>query len=181
LFLQAGVPAPDGAADLPVIVHLADGTSLPLREWSLSYEYVSWPAGSSQAFGTADRRETRELWSARKRLDTAGLLLELEHRMVPYQPGDGMSGPPEIPTVSRLRLVWTGGRKEDFRPEPPHRDLLLTGGARDLLVLARSLDLRGVTLAGTRRELCVLSYTSLVQCGVERGGRVVKLEFPRKE
>jgi hypothetical protein len=83
--------------------------------------------------------------------------------------------------VSRLRLLGPGGRKDDFRPEPPHRDRLLTDGVKDVMVLARSLDLRGVTLAGTRRELCVLSYTSLVQCGVERGGRVVKLEFPRTE
>jgi hypothetical protein len=179
--LQAVAPAPGAAAALPVVVHLADGGSLPLREWSLSYEYVAWPAGSSQAFGTAARRETHELWTARKRLDTSGLVMELEHRMVPYQPGDGMSGPPEIPTVSRLRLLWPGGRQDDVRPEPPHRDLLLPGGVRDVTVQARSLDLRGVTLAGTRRDLCVLSYTSLVQCGVERAGRVVKIEFPRKE
>jgi hypothetical protein len=164
-----------------VVVHLADGTSLPLREWSLSYEYVAWPAGSSQALGTTARRETRELWANRKRLDTAGLVLELEHRMVPYRPPEGTSGPPEIPDVTRLRLAWPGGRRDALRPEPPHHDLLLPGGAKGVVVLARSLDLKGVTLAGTRRELCVLSYTSLVQCGVERAGRVVKLEFPRKE
>jgi hypothetical protein len=181
LALQAAAPGPGAAGDRPVVVHLADGNSLPLREWSLSYEYVAWPAGSSQAFGTTARRDTRELWAAKKRLDTAGLVMELEHRMVPHVPGQGMSGPPEIPTVSRLRLRWPGGRKDDLKPEPPHRDRLLAGGARDVMLLARSLDLRGVTLAGTKRLLCVLSYTSLVECGVERAGRVVKLEFPRKE
>jgi hypothetical protein len=36
-------------------------------------------------------------------------------------------------------------------------------------------------VAGTRRELCVASYSRLVECGVERAGRVVKLELPAKE
>lgn len=177
----AAAPESGGAEEPPVVVHLADGTSLPLRDWSLSYEYLAWPAGSSQALGTTSRRETRDLWAARKRLDTAGLVLELEHRMRPHRPAEGTSGPAEIPDVTRLRLSWPGGRRDAIRPEPPHRDLLLALPAKNVLVLARSLDLRGVTLTGTRRLLCVLSYTSLVECGVERAGRVVKLEFPRKE
>jgi hypothetical protein len=181
LVLQAAVPPAGGAVDLPVIVHLADGSTLPLREWSLSYEYVAWPAGSSQAMGATGRRETRALWIARKVLDTAALLLELEHEMVPRDPGEAASGPAEIPTVRRLRLSWPGGRRQDLKVEPPHRDLLLRAGAKNVNVVPRSLDLHGQTLAGTRRELCVLSYTSLVECGVERAGRVVKLEFPGRE
>jgi hypothetical protein len=168
-------------AELPVIVHLADGTSLPLREWSLSYEYTTWPAGSSQAMGTTARREGRELWVGKKQVEVAGRVLELEHRMLPSDPGEGRSGPAEIPVVSRLRLSAPGRRGEDLRLEPPHRDRLVPGVAKDLVVVARSLDLHGVTLAGTRRELCVVSYSRLVECGVQRDGRVVKLEFPGKE
>jgi hypothetical protein len=179
LLLQAGAPPPaETAADLPVIVHLADGSSLPLREWSLSYEYLSWPVGSSQVMGTTARRDTRVLWVGNKEVATTGRMLELEHRMVPFDPGIGGSGPPEIPVVNRLRLSAAGGRKEELKPDPPHRDRLLPGGGKNVVVLARSLDLRGVTLTGTRRELCVVSYTSMVECGVQRDGRVVKLEFP---
>lgn len=182
--LQAVGGEPDAAgtvADRPVIVHLADGSTLPLRGWSLSYEYVAWPPGSSQALGATARRESRDLWIAGRPIPTAGLLVELEHDMVSRDPGEGASGPAEIPTVRRLRLTWPGGRNQELEPEPPRRELLRPGGAKNLVVVARSLDLRGQTLAGTRRELCVLSYTSLVECGVARAGRVVKLEFPARE
>jgi hypothetical protein len=181
LLLASAAPPAADAVDLPVIVHLADGSTLPLRAWSLSYEYVAWPAGSSQALGATGRRDTRTLWMARKPVDTAGLVLELEHSMVPRDPGEAGSGPAEIPTVRRLRLSWAGGRQQDVKVEPPHRELLLPGAAKNITVMPRSLDLHGHTLTGTRRELCVLSYTSLVECGVERAGRVVKLEFPAKE
>lgn len=83
--------------------------------------------------------------------------------------------------MSVLALSSPGGGKDELKPEPPHRDRLLPGGGKNVVVLARSLDLRGVTLAGTRREPCVVSYTSMVECGVLRNGRVVKLEFPAKE
>jgi hypothetical protein len=181
--LAGGQPPVTASAseEVPVIVHLADGASLPLRAWTLSYEYVAWPVGSSQAMGAPGRRDTRALWIARKPMDTAGLVLELKHQMVPRDPGEAASGPAEIPTVRRLRLSWPGGRKQDVKVEPPHRDLLVPGGAKNVTVVPRSLDLHGETLTGTRRELCVLSYTSLVECGVERAGRVVKLEFPGKE
>ena len=177
----AAAPAAAGAEGLPVVVHLADGTSVPLRAWSLSYEYMTWPAGGSQASGATARRDARTLWIGKKQLETAGLVLELEHRMIPSDPGEGFSGPPEVPVVSQLRLTSPGGRREEHRLEAPHRDLLLPGGGKGVVVLARSLDLHGVTLTGTRRELCVVSYSRLIECGVQRDGRVVKVEFPAKE
>jgi hypothetical protein len=181
LWLPARAAPADGAADLPVIVHLADGSSVPLRGWTLSYEYMTWPAGGSQAMGTTARREGRTLQVGRKAVEVTGGVLELEHRMLPSDPGEGASGPAEIPVVSRLRLRSPGGRVEDLKLEPPHRDFLAPEAGKGLVVLARSLDLHGVTLTGTRRELCVVSYSRLVECGVQRDGRVVKLEFPAKE
>jgi hypothetical protein len=47
------------------------------------------------------------------------------------------------------------------------------------LVQARSLDLHGQTLTGTRRSFCILSYSALVQCYDTVGQQVVKLEFPK--
>lgn len=38
-----------------VLVHLADGTSLPLHDWSLSYELASWRAGMSPLFASLSR------------------------------------------------------------------------------------------------------------------------------
>ena len=142
---------------------------------------MTWPAGGSQASGTTARRDARTLWVGKKQIETAGVVLELEHRMIPSDPGEGFSGPPEIPVVSGCGLSSAGGRREDLKLEAPHRDLLLPGGGKGVVVLARSLDLHGVTLTGTRRELCVVSYTRLIECGVQRDGRVVKVEFPAKE
>jgi hypothetical protein len=109
------------------------------------------------------------------------MVLELEHRMLAHDPAVDTLGPAEIPVVGRLRLSLPGGRGQEIEVEPPHRDLLFPGEPKGAFVVARSLDLAGLTLTGTRRELCVLSYTSMVRCGVERSGRVVKLEFPGKE
>jgi hypothetical protein len=178
LILAAGLP-PLAAADAepPVVVHLADGSSVPLREWTFSYEYATRAARAPAVPETTARRQTRELWLGKKRLDPAGLTVEIEYRMLANDPGEGVIGPPEIPVASRLRLRKPDGRDDEVKLEPPHRDLLRPD-AKGASVVARSLDLHGTTFTGTRRELCVLSYTMMVQCGVERGGRVVKLEFP---
>jgi hypothetical protein len=48
-----------------------------------------------------------------------------------------------------------------------------------MIVQPRSLDVRGETLTGTRRDVCVMSYSPLVECGSAPKDRVVKLEFPR--
>jgi hypothetical protein len=178
LLLAAALQAPPAAADdTPVVVHLADGTSLPLRGWTFSYEYATRAGAAAAPQETIARRQTRELWLGKKRLDPAGLTVEIEYRMLANDPGEGAIGPAEIPVASRLRLVKADGRGDEVKLEPPHRDLL-RADAKGASVVARSLDLHGTTFTGTRRELCVLSYTMMVQCGVERGGRVVKLEFP---
>jgi hypothetical protein len=162
-----------------VIVHLADGSTVPLRGWSLSYEYVAWPPGSSQALGTTERRESQDLWIAGTPNPHGGSAARAGARHgFARSRGGRRSGPAEIPTVRRLRLTWPDGRKQEFRAEPPRRELLRPGGPKNLVVVARSLDLQGRPWPEYVAELCVLSYTSLVECGVERAGRVVKLEFP---
>src|SRR5713226_4058226 len=45
-----------------ILVHFADGSSLPLRSWSLSYEYSAWRRGESPALGTIARKEAKEIW-----------------------------------------------------------------------------------------------------------------------
>jgi hypothetical protein len=124
----------------------------------------------------AQRRESRELSIGRRSFGAAGLTLELDH--VTARRDAGAGGTAETPLVRKLRLRFPDGRRSELRPEAPHRQLLVPGAAKSLTLLPRSLDLRGETLTGTRTELCVLSYTSLVECGFETEGRVVKIDFP---
>ena len=163
--LLAGAAATRGeeVETAPVMVYLADGSSFPLQSWSLSYEYVTWAQGSDPALATAHRREAKELWVGKKRVPTGGLTLEVRR-----EPGQRQ----------QLVLVFPQGKKEEMKVEPPSRDLLAAEGQKGLVV-ARSLDLRGETLTATKRELCLLAYTQLVECGQEPDQSVVKIEFPR--
>lgn len=167
LLVALAVPVGGATADVvespPVLVYLADGTSLPLRDWSLSYEYVTWEQGSDPALATTHRRDARELWVGKKTVATGGLTLEIRR-----EPGQR----------DQLALAFGAGKKEDVKAEPPGRDLLAPEIPRGVLVVARTLDLRGETLTATKRELCLLAYTRLVECGQEADQRVVRIEFP---
>jgi hypothetical protein len=155
-----------GAGGAPILVYLADGSSLPLQSWTLSYEYVTWPRGGDVAYGQVARREESVLWLGKRRIEVAGAVLEL-------QPG---AAPRE-----RVVLVRPGGRREQPRTEPPERDLVAPEVAKNKVVLVRSLDLLGETLTGTRRQFCLLSFSTLVECGGGPEQRVIRVEFPEKE
>ena len=49
---------------------------------------------------------------------------------------------------------------------------------KKLMVTARSLDLRGESLTGTKMDFCLASYTVLVECGESPEHQVVQIEFP---
>lgn len=54
---------PSGQADPAIrtaLVTFADGNTLPLRNWTLSYDYVSWTRGQSPASGIQAGREAGE-------------------------------------------------------------------------------------------------------------------------
>jgi len=156
--LALAAPGASPADESQVQVHLADGSSFPLLGWAFSYEYAAFRQGEPQ---TPVRRESRELWVGKRSVAIRGLILEI-----------GGTG--------SLSLVAEGGKATTLRLEPPHRDFLLGGkeNGKGLAVLPRSLDLRGQTLGGTKRQLCLLSYSTLVSCGGEEADRVVRVEFP---
>lgn len=154
---SAAIPEVDAP---PVLVYLADGSSLPLSGWTLSYEFVAWPNGSTPEQGVVGRRETSELWIGKRRLPTAGTTLEI------VRAGGA---------VPRLAVVAKGKRSE-YRVEAPGRDLLQV--ERGQTMIARSLDLQGRTLTGTRRDLCLLSFSATVACGTEPAQVVTRIEFP---
>jgi len=158
-----------------VVVTFADGSSLPLTSWSLSYEYQ---AGASSTLAAA-RRESRDLLVGKKAHPTAGGVLEVQYREY-----ERMSGgePPQKETfaIATGVVFRMGDKKSTFRIEAPHRDLLVpAGGEKGAAVQARALDLTGLTLTGTKRSFCILAYTAQVECNPPRGDRIVRIEFQR--
>jgi hypothetical protein len=160
----AQAPAAEPAESSPAVVYLADGSSLPLSDWTLTYEFVAWPQGSTPEMGTVGRREAGELWLGKRRLPVAGATLEV------------VRAPGAFP---RLALVSGGGRRSEHKLEAPARELLQV--ERDRVLIARSLDLHGRTLTGTRRDFCLVSYSATVECGGDPAHRVTRVEFPPGE
>jgi hypothetical protein len=160
-----------------VIVSLADGTNLPLTSWSLSYEYQVSPQAGAARFGEASRREARDLFVGKKSLATAGSTVDIQYRE--YDRAEDVDGQTQTVRVAvATGLVWTaGGKKNEVRVEAPHKDFLVPQGGEKGVVQARSLDLRGLTLTGTKRSFCLLSYSAQVECHPPAPERVVKLEF----
>ena len=149
----------------PVTVFFADGTSLPLRAWSLSYEYAAWKKGDGPARGTIARHEAKDLFNGGRTLLTPGLVIEVQYA------GGATKG---------LVVLAGGGKRTTMKPESPAVELLAPGLGKDMVVQGRGLDIRGETLTGSKRDYCLLSYTALVECAApDPGQRVVKLEFPK--
>lgn len=165
----AAAPARLGADPLqaderkPLTVFFADGSSQPVRAWSFAYEYLSWPKGESPARGTLATRETAELLVGRRVLPTAGTTVELQ-----YAGG----------AARELVVTDTNGKRSRLKVEAPAPETLLPQLAKEALLQARVLDLRGETLTGGKRSYCLLTYTALVQCATADGERVVKIQFP---
>jgi hypothetical protein len=160
LLLAAALAQAPAADATPALVYLADGTSVPLTGWTLSYEFVAWPNGSSPEQATVSRRETGDLWMGKKRVATSGATLEIVRA---------------AGALPRLAVV-TNGRRTEYKLEAPGRDLLQV--ERDLVLLARSLDLHGRTLTGTRRDFCLVSFSATVECGSDPAQVVTRIEFP---
>jgi hypothetical protein len=162
-----------------VVVTLGDGTTLPLVSWSLSYEYQVTPQGGTAAFGATTRREARDLFVGKKSVPTSGGVLEIQYRQYEQsEQVDGQAQTVKVAVATGMALT-AGGKKTELHLEPPHKDLLVPQGAEKGVVQARALDLTGMTLTGTKRSFCLLSYAAQVECHPPPAERVVKLEFGR--
>jgi hypothetical protein len=160
------------------VVHMADGSELPLTTWSLSYEYQAWKEGTAQAFSQPAKREARELWSGKKVLALAGAVLEIQYQLYQRQV-EGEPAPSQGAAVTGL-VLSVDGKKTEIKVEPPSKELLLpAGGAKGLIVQARALDIHGETLTGTKRDYCLVSYTQQVECSAAASERVVRIEFAK--
>jgi hypothetical protein len=171
--------AEEGAERPPVVVRFADGNTVPLRQWSLSYEYFSWPERGSQVDGTAARRSAADLWVGRKAIPLGGTTLQIEYVATERERDvDGETRKVKVPQARALKLVREG-KTTQMKVEAPHRELLAPDGDKKRMVSARSLDLRGESLTGTKMDICVVSYTVLVECGESMEHQVVQIEFPQ--
>jgi hypothetical protein len=171
-------PSPAAAGSGTVIAYLADGTSVPLQGWTLSYEYVAWKKGTPFTLAQPSRRGAAELWVGKRALPVIGSTVEIQYQDQERVRDDrGVALKERISVARGLTVQPPSGEKISLKLEPPAKELLLPGADKDLLVTARGLDLRGQTLTGTAREYCLLSFSAMVECGTEAESRVVKLEF----
>jgi hypothetical protein len=160
-----------------ILVYLADGTSLPLRSWSLSYEFSAWRRGQSPAFATISRKEAREIWAGKRAIPVSGLTVEILYGQVErVQEEEGEIRRVKVAVAQGLSLLGADGKKTALKPDPPHPDLLAPG-QEGVIVQGRGLDLRGETLTGTKRDFCLLSYSALLQCSGMPDQQVVKIQF----
>jgi hypothetical protein len=171
----AAAPAAETEPAPSVTVHLADGSQLPLFNWVLSYEFLSAKPGAMPS--NSRRRDTQELRLGGKTTPLRGAQLELHYELVERERADDEG---EIVKEKRQRVValtlTREGKKTKLKPQSPERSFLV-GDEKALNVLPRSLDLFGQTVTGTRRELCLFSFSDLAECGSGDDGRVVRLEF----
>ena len=150
-----------------LIVHMRDGSTLPLKSWTLSIEYETWPQGEGPTSATISRKESQSLILGKKEYPLSGVSsVELEYV---GKAGEGSS------PVRVVTLHARGGEVTKVRFEPPARELLFTGKGK--VVVPRSLDLVGETILGTKKDLCLLSYSSLVECGSDPEDQVQSLQF----
>ena len=180
LALALSIATGAGAAERTALVTFADGNTLPLRNWTLSYDYISWPRGQSPISGIPAGREASDLWLGKRVVPVEDALLSIRHGELGRE--TLVDGRPQsiVSSVAREVTVATpGGKTITAKVEPPHRDLLAPGADKSTMVMARSLDLRGDGITGTRREVCLLSYSSLVECGGSPAHQVVKVQFQR--
>jgi hypothetical protein len=166
---------PAGAQDSTcvAVARLADGSEVPLAGWKLAYEYSTWKEGTSPAFAEVQKREGRELIAEKKLLPVAGARLDIQYRLYDKTDDQGQ----KVPGAAVTGLVLTqGGAKTKIKPTAPQKDAL-AGDVKKVIYQARVLDLTGETLAGTKRQFCLVSFSPLVECSAEPAERVVSVEF----
>jgi hypothetical protein len=178
MMLAAVASAQDAATVRTALVTFADGNTLPLRNWTLSYDYVSWGRGRSPASGAQSGREADVLWLGKRAIALKDSVLTIGHGEVRRETlVDGRPQPIVSSAAREVVITSADGKTVKAKVEPPHRDLLVPGADKGTMVMARSLDLRGEGITGTRREVCLLSFSSLVECGGSPADQVVKVEF----
>lgn len=178
LLLPAAALAQEGPT---ATVQLADGSTEPLRPWRLSYEYAAVPHGTPATLAPPQRTDSDQLWLGKKAWPLRGSVLEIQY-LVGERTEEDEDGKPvkvKLPKASALVLIGPDGKRNELKLEAPNKDFLRPDEKKDVVVAARTLDLRGETLTGTKRDFCLASFTSLVECIPPAGQQVVRIEFSK--
>ena len=157
----AGLGAQDASAALAT-VHLADGTSVALLDWRLSYQYGIWRKKDRISNARSETRESAALILGNKSYPVKGETLSVTHA----PKGNGFR-------VASMTLKTAGGLKV----EGPDKDALAPDLSKDFNYQPQTLDLLGKTLSGMDRSFCVVSFWDLIDCGTTDTTRVVRIEF----
>lgn len=161
LFSSLGVGAQDELTSVATL-HLADGTSVALVQWKLSYEFATWKQKEPVSSAKPQVRESASLLLGKKSYPVKGDTLLLTHVEID-----------DTVRVASMNLKQAG----DLKIEPPARDALAPDLDKGLIYQPRSLDISGKTLSGIDRSFCVASFSALVECGGTKTTRVVRIEF----
>jgi hypothetical protein len=162
---------------LPAMLHLADGSVVPLQDWKLSYEFTVAPKSDSSQPGPPQRRDARELWLGKRAVPLAGTTLEVQYVEELRKEDTGDAQRIRTPKLRSVSLKGMDGKVRSLRLEPPHPDLLAPGTPG--FVLARAVDFTGQSITGTRRSFCLWGYSTSVECLADPAQQVVKIEFPQ--
>jgi hypothetical protein len=143
-------------------LQLADGTSVALVQWKLTYEFVSWRVKENVTTAKPQVRENAMLVLGKKTYAVKGDTLTLKHA----------EGDENVRVVS-MNLKKAG----ELKIEQPARDVLAPDLDKDRIYQPRSLDISGKTLSGIVRSFCVVSFSAIVECGGAPTTRVVRIDF----
>lgn len=162
LFLSP-IPAP-GQEMLSSVatLQLADGTSVALVEWKLTYEFAAWRQKEPVSSAKSHTRENAMLLLGKKSYSVKGDTMSLTH----VEADDTFR-------VSSMTLKKAG----ELKVEAPAREALAPDLEKSMIYQPRSLDISGKTLSGIERSFCVASFSALVDCGSTKTTRVVKIDF----
>jgi hypothetical protein len=161
-----------------IVVTLDDGTTVPLQRWTLSYEYGMAKAGVSPLFAPTGRKAASELYVGKKALPLAGQTLGIVYtESMRSTESDTGVRTEKIKIPRELTLSGADGKKTTLKLEPPVRELLVEPLEKGMVVMARTLDVMGETITGTKKDFCLVSYTAVVECGATAADRVVKVDF----
>ena len=143
-------------------LHLADGTTVALLDWKLSYDFATWRKNDRISNAKSRTKETLTLLLGKKSYPLRGETLTLTHQ----EDGDSFR-------VSAMALKSSG----EMKIESPDKGAVAPNLEKDYLFQPRSLDILGKTLSGLDRSFCVVSFSALVDCGRTRTTRVVAIDF----
>jgi hypothetical protein len=162
-----------------VVVTTEDGSIVPLHNWSLSYEYGLAKPGTSPLFAPTARKAAWELYVGKKPFPVVGQVLTIAYAetMRSTESDTGVTTV-KVKTPKELTLTGADGKKT-FKVEAPARELLVESLEKGTTLMARTLDVLGETITGTKKDFCLVSYTAVVECGGTAADRVVKVEFSK--